>query len=98
MLAVVGVITQEVFRWNSNFPSKNPLEAITTAPTLGIVQIIVACGALEIATAKYQSGRVPGDYGFDPFKVRLLARTKEQTQFIFCTLSFLRAALRRSGL
>ena len=39
MVAVVGVLVQEIFRWNDNFPSKNFLEAIKTAPALGLLQV-----------------------------------------------------------
>lgn len=39
MLAVVGILTQEVWQWNDQFPSKNFLEALKTAPFLGLVQV-----------------------------------------------------------
>jgi len=65
MLAVVGVLVQEVYRLNENFPSKNFLEALKTAPALGLFQIILAISAIEINTSSYE-GRVPGDLGFDP--------------------------------
>lgn len=68
MLAVVGIITQEVWQWNDQFPSKNFLEALKTAPSLGIIQIVAAIAAYEISSSKYE-GRVPGDLGFDPLKL-----------------------------
>jgi hypothetical protein len=39
MLAAVGIITQEVWQWNDQFPSKNFLEAFKTAPALGLAQV-----------------------------------------------------------
>jgi hypothetical protein len=39
MLACLGILVQEVFRWNDAFPSKNFLEAVKTAPALGLLQV-----------------------------------------------------------
>jgi hypothetical protein len=41
MLAVVGILTQEIYQWNEAFPSKNFLEALKTAPTLGLIQVLL---------------------------------------------------------
>lgn len=68
MLAVTGILVQEVFRWNDAFPSKNFFEALKTAPPLGLLQLFVFIGAFDVATSKYE-GRVPGDIGFDPLKL-----------------------------
>jgi hypothetical protein len=68
MLATTGVIVQELYQLNENFPSKNFLEAVKTAPALGIFQIVVAILAIELRTENYE-GRVPGDIGFDPLRL-----------------------------
>jgi len=68
MLATTGVIVQELYQLNENFPSKNFLEALKTAPALGIFQIIVMIAAIELRTENYE-GRVPGDIGFDPLRL-----------------------------
>jgi len=68
MLAATGILTQEVTRLSDAFPSTNCLEALKTAPTLGIIQIILVIGALEAQNSNYV-GRVPGDRGFDPLKL-----------------------------
>jgi len=68
MLATTGVIVQELYQLNDNFPSKNFLEAVKTAPALGIFQIVVAIAAIELRTENFE-GRVPGDIGFDPLRL-----------------------------
>lgn len=68
MLAVVGVFVQELSQWNDNFPSKNFLEALKTAPPLGLLQLFVFLGAYDVTTSKFD-GRVPGDIGFDPLRL-----------------------------
>ncbi|GAB5030505.1 light-harvesting protein [Nannochloropsis oceanica] len=68
MLAVVGVFVQELYQWNDNFPSKNFLEALKTAPPLGLLQLFVFLGAYDVTTSKFD-GRVPGDIGFDPLRL-----------------------------
>merc|ERR1712023_611783 len=47
MLETTGVIVTELYQLNENFPSKNFLEAVKTAPTLGIFQIVVAILAID---------------------------------------------------
>jgi hypothetical protein len=59
MLAVVGVLVQEIYQWNDSFPSKNFIEALKTAPALGLLQLFVFLGAYDVTTSKYE-GRVPG--------------------------------------
>lgn len=59
MLAVVGVLVQELYQWNDSFPSKNFLEALKTAPPLGLLQLFVFLGAYDVTTSKFE-GRVPG--------------------------------------
>ncbi len=59
MLAVVGVLVQELYQWNDAFPSKNFIEALKTAPVLGLVQLFFFVGAYDVTTSKYE-GRVPG--------------------------------------
>ena len=68
MLAVLGVLVQELYQWNDNFPSKNFLEALKTAPPLGLLQLFVFLGAYDVTTSKFE-GRVPGDIGFDPLRL-----------------------------
>lgn len=68
MLAVVGVLVQEVYQWNDAFPSKNFLEALKTAPVLGLVQLFFFLGAFDLSSSKFE-GRVPGDVGFDPLRL-----------------------------
>uniref|UniRef100_A0A0G4FN06 Plastid light harvesting protein n=1 Tax=Chromera velia CCMP2878 TaxID=1169474 RepID=A0A0G4FN06_9ALVE len=66
MLATLGVLVQSTYRWDSeNFPSKNFLDALFTAPPLGIFQIFAAIGWWEFKNKDYE-GRIPGDRGFDP--------------------------------
>ena len=62
MLAVVGVLVQEIYQWNDAFPSKNFLEALKTAPALGLLHVFAFLGAYDVTTSKYE-GRVPGDIG-----------------------------------
>jgi len=68
MLAATGILTQEVYRLGDAFPSKNCIEALKTAPTAGLLQILFVIGAIEAQNSKYV-GRVPGDRGFDPLKL-----------------------------
>mmetsp|Transcript_21642 Transcript_21642/g.28386 ORF Transcript_21642/g.28386 Transcript_21642/m.28386 type:complete len:206 (-) Transcript_21642:148-765(-) len=68
MLAMTGILVQEVYQLNENFPSTNFLEALKTAPALGVFQIVLAIAAIELRTSSYE-GRVPGDIGFDPLRL-----------------------------
>ncbi|KAJ1620916.1 light harvesting complex protein 2 precursor [Pavlovales sp. CCMP2436] len=68
MLAVTGMLVQEVYSWpapDDVFKAPTPLGALATVPGLGLAQIVLLLGIIEIQSAKYQ-GRVPGDVGFDP--------------------------------
>ncbi|KAJ1637716.1 chlorophyll a/b-binding protein domain-containing protein, partial [Pavlovales sp. CCMP2436] len=67
MLAVTGFIGQEVIApyQQAPFNEINPINAFAAVPFLGIVQIVVLAGAIELATRNY-AGRIPGDIGFDP--------------------------------
>jgi hypothetical protein len=67
MLAVTGFLTQELLApyQAPPFNEPNAINAFAVAPFLGIVQIVLFCGAIELATRNYE-GRIPGDIGFDP--------------------------------
>jgi hypothetical protein len=68
MLASLGMIVQEVYSWPAPadvFKAPTPLGALSTVPGLGLAQIIIFLGIIEIQSSKYE-GRVPGDLGFDP--------------------------------
>jgi hypothetical protein len=67
MLAVTGFLLQELIApyQQAPFNEPNAINAFAAVPFLGIVQIVVLCGVIEVATKGYQ-GRIPGDIGFDP--------------------------------
>merc|ERR1719238_821400 len=77
MLASTGYIAQEMFSL-PNYPgySPNPVEAFSSVPTEGLLQILFFMGWLEVVTNKgkftmmnmFEDGRAPGDLGFDPLK------------------------------
>ncbi|CEM35487.1 unnamed protein product [Vitrella brassicaformis CCMP3155] len=68
MLATLGVLVQSTYRWNEAFPSKNFLEAPLTAPTLGMIQLLLVISAIEYYNGNFV-GRIPGDRGFDPLRL-----------------------------
>jgi len=59
---------QSTYRWNEAFPSKNFLEAPLTAPTLGMIQLLLVISAIEYYNGNFV-GRIPGDRGFDPLRL-----------------------------
>mmetsp|Transcript_25293 Transcript_25293/g.68493 ORF Transcript_25293/g.68493 Transcript_25293/m.68493 type:complete len:193 (+) Transcript_25293:73-651(+) len=69
MLASLGMLTQEITGgWGNSaglFDGSGPYSALVTTPRLGLLQIIIGAGIVEVATRNYE-GRVPGDIGFDP--------------------------------
>jgi len=68
MLATLGYLLQELIApyQQAPFNEANPINALGVVPFLGIVQIILVAGVIEINTAGYESPRIPGDIGFDP--------------------------------
>ena len=80
MLATTGYVIQEFFSI-PGYPgyNPNPLEAVTSVPVEGLVQILLAISALEYANNKGKytqmdmftdQSKVAGDVGFDPLKFR----------------------------
>jgi len=78
MLASVGYIVQEFYSLPS-YPgyNPNPVEAFSSVPSEGLLQIVIFMGWLEVIgnKGKYtmmnmfeDPARVPGDLGFDPLK------------------------------
>jgi len=78
MLATTGYLLQEFYSL-PNYPgySANPVEAFSSVPSEGLLQIFVFMGWLEVIgnKGKYtmmdmfeDKSRVPGDLGFDPLK------------------------------
>merc|ERR1719197_1794543 len=77
MLASTGYMAQEFFSLPS-YPgySSNPIEAVSSVPAEGLLQIILAISYLQVVSNKgkfsmtdmFQDGRAPGDLGFDPLK------------------------------
>jgi len=77
MLAATGYIMQEFFSLPA-YPgyNPNPVEAFSSVPAEGLLQIVVFMGWLEIIGNKgkytmmdmFEGGRTPGDLGFDPLK------------------------------
>merc|ERR1719183_2631723 len=77
MLASTGYMAQEFFSLPS-YPgySSNPIEAVSSVPAEGLLQIILAVSYLEVVSNKgkfsmtnmFEDGRAPGDLGFDPLK------------------------------
>ena len=77
MLAATGYMVQEFFSLPS-YPgySPNPVEAVSSVPPEGLLQIVFFVSWLEIVANKgkfamtdmFESGRAPGDLGFDPLK------------------------------
>jgi len=77
MLASVGYIMQE-FVGLPGYPgySPNPVEAVSSVPAEGLLQIVAFMAYIEIVTNKgkftmmnmFEDGRAPGDLGFDPLK------------------------------
>jgi len=77
MLASTGYMAQEFFSLPS-YPgySSNPIEAFSSVPSEGLLQIVVAVSYLEVVSNKgkfsmsnmFEGGRAPGDLGFDPLK------------------------------
>jgi len=77
MLATVGYIVQE-FVGLPGYPgySANPVEAFSSVPPEGLLQVLVFMGWLEVIGHKgkysmmnmFEDGRAPGDLGFDPLK------------------------------
>jgi hypothetical protein len=69
MLAATGMLFQEVYSWpapDDVFKAPTPLGALATVPGLGLAQIVLFLGIIEIQSGKYEDARVPGDLGFDP--------------------------------
>jgi len=90
MLASVGYIVQE-FAGLPSYPgyNPNPVEAFTSVPSEGLLQIVVFMGWLEVIgnKGKYtmmdmfeDSSRVPGDLGFDPLKFGENKETRAQLE------------------
>merc|ERR1719183_494096 len=77
MLASTGYMAQEFFSLPS-YPgySPNPVEAFSSVPPEGLLQIVIFMGWLEVTANKgkytmmnmFEEGRTPGDLGFDPLK------------------------------
>merc|ERR1719453_889422 len=77
MLASTGYMAQEFFSLPS-YPgySSNPIEAVSSVPAEGLLQIVLAISYLEVVSNKgkfsmsnmFEDGRAPGDLGFDPLK------------------------------
>merc|ERR1719231_497868 len=77
MLASTGYMAQEFFSLPS-YPgySPNPIEAVSSVPPEGLLQIVAFVSWLEIVSNKgkfsmsdmFEDGRAPGDLGFDPLK------------------------------
>ena len=87
MLASLGYIMQEFYSLPA-YPgySPNPVEAFSSVPSEGLLQIVVFMGWLEVVANKgkytmmnmFEDGRAPGDLGFDPLKFGDNAATKER--------------------
>ena len=79
MLASLGYIMQEFYSLPA-YPgySPNPVEAFSSVPTEGLLQIVVFMGWLEVVANKgkytmmnmFEDGRAPGDLGFDPLNLK----------------------------
>ena len=77
--ASVGMVAPEFFTL-PNYPgaTPNPVEAFSSVPTEGLLQIVVFMGWLEVVANKgkytmmnmFEDGRAPGDLGFDPLKFK----------------------------
>jgi len=77
MLASTGYMAQEFFSLPS-YPgySSNPVEALSSVPPEGLLQIVAFASWLEVVSNKgkfsmsdmFEDGRAPGDLGFDPLK------------------------------
>lgn len=70
MLGITGIFVTEFYRLPNSaglFQAKTPLEALSPSnvPPLGLLQIILVVGIIELRTKNYPS-RIPGDIGFDP--------------------------------
>mmetsp|Transcript_13806 Transcript_13806/g.37058 ORF Transcript_13806/g.37058 Transcript_13806/m.37058 type:complete len:211 (-) Transcript_13806:193-825(-) len=79
MLAALGWVFPEIWHIPSPdgvFSKTNPLNAIRTIPTFGLIQIVLLVFALEaISWKKVYNGasgglEKPGDFGFDPLNLR----------------------------
>ena len=74
MLGVVGLLAPEFFHLPMFTPGATPYESVYTVPGIGLVQIFLAVGALELKMHggkiskddMFDGGRVAGDFGFDP--------------------------------
>merc|ERR1719409_1423125 len=71
MIACLGYITPEYFKWPGYLSPGNSLKfddisnglaAISKVPAAGITQWIAFCGVLETAFFKQEDGRAPGDF------------------------------------
>merc|ERR1719409_286893 len=71
MIACIGYITPEYFKWPGYLSPGNSLKfddipnglaAISKVPAAGITQWIAFCGVLETAFFKQEDGRAPGDF------------------------------------
>jgi hypothetical protein len=77
MLAATGYMFQEFFSIPA-YPgyNPNPVEAFSSVPSEGLLQIVVFMAWLEVVANKgkytmsnmFEDGRAPGDLGFDPLK------------------------------
>jgi len=90
MLASTGYIMQEFYGLPS-YPgySSNPVEAFSSVPAEGLLQIVIFMGWLEVIgnKGKYtmmdmfeDPKRVPGDLGFDPLKFGENKETRERLE------------------
>jgi len=89
MLASTGYILQEFFSL-PNYPgySSNPVEAFSSVPGEGLLQIVIFMGWLEVIGNKgkytmmnaFEDGRAPGDLGFDPLKFGENPATRERLE------------------
>merc|ERR1719238_1113665 len=89
MLATTGYFLQEFYSL-PNYPgySANPVEAFSSVPPEGLLQIVLFMGWLEVTANKgkytmmnmFEDGRTPGDLGFDPLKFGENKATRERLE------------------
>jgi len=89
MLATTGIIVQELIGL-PNYPgyNPNPVEAFSSVPPEGLLQILFFIIWLEnlghkgkfFMTNAFEDGRAPGDLGFDPLKFGENAATRPRLE------------------
>ena len=87
--ATTGYFLQEFYSL-PNYPgySANPVEAFSSVPPEGLLQIVFFMGWLEVTANKgkytmmnmFEDGRTPGDLGFDPLKFGENKATRERLE------------------